>query len=783
MLRIRIVVTCLSLVSGLSNLSAADFEVAEGFDATASVKKGLVQHPISGAIDHRGRLFITESIELNSSRESSIDQPQSVIKRLEDSDSDGVFDTAIVFAEQLNSPQGLVWVDDSLYVLAPPYLWKFPDRNDDGKADGREKIVDGFSIPEEGLSTHGPFLHPNGRLYWTQGRHRFSIPDPDTGQIIQTGTAAHLWFSSISGGDVATFAGGGMDSPSEIDFTDGGEIVGVINQFYGRPRGDSIAHWIYQGAYPRRDQNLALSELPRTGDLLPAVHNFGHSEVTGICRYRSGLLENDWVDQWFTSHFDDARLTRTQLQPNGATFESVGTETVFQIRNATAHLTDVIEDHNGDLLIFDNGTSHLGTSDTPTEGSSKSKGNIYRLSRQGSSYFRPDYPDWDNLTAADVAALLGANESWIQSKAITELAVRGAPAIPELRGLLMQANATDRTRRNAVWTLARMNFSEAADLIYEALKDISPEVRQTACQAMGVTRSWQNVAANQPAERSIELERNRTITGALAKIVRSDSPAVARSAAEALGRMGEFRAIGALLGRLGRVGNDRFLEHSLIYALIEIDDYEATHAGLSSENPDVLNGVLWAIEEMPSSQIEIFDVLPLLESSHSKLRESAIAIATKHPDWDAGLANRFFEWTDELTEHQKLTLNEIVPLMQTSPPVIDYLSSLILSGKQDQVTLGLELLSRSPISELAEDWDKVFFSTLSPDGDSTALSLTLEILFHHPLPRFRSHLESLTASEDLPSSTQEKALEVLSLIPPPAPPVRATPTDPVDKGQ
>src|SRR5690606_34644817 len=134
---------------------------------------------------------------------------------------------------------------------------------------------------------------------------------------------------------------------------------------------------------------------------------------------------------------------------------------------------------------------------------------------------------------------------------------------------------------------------------------------------------WQIVAANQPAERAIELERNRTLSGALAGIVRGDGPAVARAAAAALGRMAEHRAIGALTGRLGRNEGDRFLEHALIYALIEIDDFEATREGLDAEDPAILSGVLRALDQMASSELEVLDVLPFLESENAALRETA----------------------------------------------------------------------------------------------------------------------------------------------------------------
>jgi hypothetical protein len=211
-----------------------------------------------------------------------------------------------------------------------------------------------------------------------------------------------------------------------------------------------------------------------------------------------------------------------------------------------------------------------------------------------------------------------------------------------------------------------MRFSEATDLIYAALTDPSPSVRQTACNGIQVTRSWQSIAANEPAERQIELDRNKTISGALASIVRNDTSSVARSAAAALGVMGEFRAIGAILGRLGRVVDDRFLEHALIYALIEINDYETTKNALSSENPRVIKGTLIALSEMSESKLEALEVLPFLAHPNDALRKAVHQICVKNHKWDAALANRFVRWNGDFNENRLETLFDIVPLFLDS---------------------------------------------------------------------------------------------------------------------
>ena len=66
--------------------------------------------------------------------------------------------------------------------------------------------------------------------------------------------------------------------------------------------------------------------------------------------------------------------------------------------------------------------------------------------------------------------------------------------------------------------------------------------------------------------------------------LQSGQPAVQRVAAEALGRIGDARAVPHLIAA-SAAPVDRVLEHSLTYALIEIGDPASTAAGLQRRPP------------------------------------------------------------------------------------------------------------------------------------------------------------------------------------------------------
>ena len=109
-------------------------------------------------------------------------------------------------------------------------------------------------------------------------------------------------------------------------------------------------------------------------------------------------------------------------------------------------------------------------------------------------------------------------------------------------------------------------------------------------------------------------------------------PALQRAAAEALGRVGRVQAIPGLLAAAGaRV--DRVLEHSLIYAMIEIGDRAAIEAGLQAAASRTRRAALIALDQIDSGAVRPEGLIPLLDSPDLVLKDTAWWIAARHPEW------------------------------------------------------------------------------------------------------------------------------------------------------
>ena len=107
----------------------------------------LVNRPIEASLDNRGRLYVTDSSGSNAPVKEQLENKPHRVVRLEDTDGDGVYDKSSIFADHLMFPEGCLWFKGSLYISAPPLIWKLTDTDDDGVADVREEWLDAKRSP------------------------------------------------------------------------------------------------------------------------------------------------------------------------------------------------------------------------------------------------------------------------------------------------------------------------------------------------------------------------------------------------------------------------------------------------------------------------------------------------------------------------------------------------------------------------------------------------------------------------------------------------------------
>ncbi|MFM9081111.1 MAG: PVC-type heme-binding CxxCH protein, partial [Opitutaceae bacterium] len=454
--------------------------VPEGFTVELVAGPPLVNRPISIAFDEAGRLYATDSSGLSERAQKQFEEKPHRVVRLEDADGDGRFERATEFADRMMFPQGAMFHDGSLFVAAPPHIWKLTDADGDGIAEKREIWWDGKTLTGCANDVHGPQLGPDGWFYWTKGafaEQRHTLGD---GREFVT-RAAHIFRSRPDGTGFEPVLAGGMDNPVGVAFTSAGErfLVGTFFQIPAAGRRDGIIHSLYGGVYGK--ENAASDGHPRTGDLMPIMTHMGAAAPSGTTAYRSAVFGPEFTDNLFVCYFNLRRISRHELIPDGATFRTRDSDFVTS-DHPDFRPTDVLEDADGSLLIVDTGGWYKICCPTSQLAQPDVLGGIYRIRRTGAS--RVEDPrglkvNWTALDAAGLSRLLSDPRPDVRERAMFRLGQKGAAAVPVLKSLLTPA-ASEETRTAAIWALARIAGPEARSAARSALNDRSPKVLRAA---------------------------------------------------------------------------------------------------------------------------------------------------------------------------------------------------------------------------------------------------------------------------------------------------------------
>ncbi len=673
----------LALAPAAADPEEPPIQVPEGFTVEKVAGPPLLERPMLAGFDEEGRLFVCVSSGFNLLKGTSDllvkDPPHSVV-RLEDADGDGRFDKSTLFADRMTWPMGALWHDGALYVASAPYLWKLEDADGDGVADRRNVFVGKFDFGGNGCDLHGPFLGPDGRLYWANCHRGFEIPRAD-GTLFK-GKAAGVFRIRPDGKEVEFLCGGGMDNPVEVAFTDEGEAFATVNIIAGNPRNDAIIQCVEGGAFPKEGNR----HFRRTGDLLPTTIDLGWVAPAGLLRYRSGALGPGTEGNLFSALFNVRKVQRHAIERAGAMFRRTAVEDFIVSSHPDFHPTDILEDADGSLLLVDTGGWFLRGCPTSRVEKPEFKGGIYRIRRKGMPRVEDPWGRaiaWKELGPERLRALLDDPRFAVRDRAVHELSKRGAAAVEPLVETLKRSSSA-RARRNAVWALTRIDDRAARKPVREALADPEESVRIAAAHSAGLHRDPEAVRAF--------LER-----------MKLDGPAVRRNAAAALGRTGDRKAVPALLEGLA-AGGDRYLEHALTWALIELADPEATRKGLADPSAGVRRGALVALDQMEGGNLARAEVTPHLDPSNPALLQAALGIITSRPEWAGetlGLLRRWLEKEDLPAE-----LSGVLAAFARDGGVQDLVAQALRGGKASPALrlLLLESMARAPLDRLPPTW-------------------------------------------------------------------------------
>ena len=275
-----------------------------------------------------------------------------------------------------------MWFDGSLYVAAPPSIWKLTDTDGDGVADQREEWFQGKTLTGCANDLHGPYLGPDGWIYWCKGAFAEQTYERPGKPPFVT-RAAHIFRRRPGGTAIEPVMTGGMDNPVDVVFTPGGERIFTATFLEhpqrGRRDGADPRHLrrrLRQGA--RRHRRPQADRRPHAGAGAPRPRGAGGPDPLRVARVRRRVPRQPLrrAVQPAQGHAPRARAERRDVQePRHATSSSSN--------NRDFHPTDVLEDADGSLLVVDTGGWYKLCCPTSQLAKPDVLGAIYRVRRKG----------------------------------------------------------------------------------------------------------------------------------------------------------------------------------------------------------------------------------------------------------------------------------------------------------------------------------------------------------------------------------------------------------------
>ena len=534
---------------------ARDVRVAEGFDFSVFATPPAVNYPVFVAASTDGTVYVS------SDGNGSLDRKPHMgrVLRVRDTNGDGQADEVRAFVPDIDSPRGLVWDHDRLYLLHPPDISVFLDRDGDGVAEERQTLVRGigwtFKDRPADHASNGLSLGIDGWLYAAIGDFGFMEAVGTDGRTLQ-----------LRGGGVVRFRpdGSGLEVWADgtrniLEVAVGPELEGIARDNTNDGGGWDIRLHHFSGmtqhGYPRLFKNFG-------DEIIQPLADYGGGSGCGAAWIDEPGFPAAWNDAPFTADWGRERVFHHGLKPKGATFEASQEEFLRLPR-----VTDL--DVDGNSAVY--AASWKGASFTWV---GPEVGFLVKVTPKG---FKPEpMPDWDKLDAKGLASQLASPSARRRLEAQRALIRRRLQAGPMLLAMAKDPRQPLHGRIAALFTLALENGPGAAASMSSLLGD--PTVAPWALRALGDMPESARVPA-------------RKVTAALA----SSDPVARREAAITLARWKATRQAGALFPLMADA--DPVVAHTAVQAVVALQPVKAAFSSLDDARtkPAVRDGLLRAL--------------------------------------------------------------------------------------------------------------------------------------------------------------------------------------------
>jgi putative membrane-bound dehydrogenase-like protein len=447
--------------------SVRRMKVADGFRVRLVAAEPVVRQPVTLEFDDRGRIWVIQYLQYPTPaglKPVQVDQylrtvydrvpeppprgPKGAdrISILEDPDGDGRYRKARDFVTGLNLASGMAVGHGGVFVVQPPYLLFYPDRNGDDVPDGDpEVLLTGFGLEDAHALANSIQWGPDGWLYGAQGS---TVTAHVRGLEFQQG----IWRYHPLTKAFELFAEGGGNTWG-VDFDRHGNLIAGTNW------GDkAMLHQVQGGYYikgfgkhgPLHNAHTYgyFDHVPYTG------FRGGHVTCGGIV-YQGGTFPDSFRDTYVAANPLANAVYWHVLERQGSSFQAhfggellLGNDTWFRP-------IDCLTGPDGAVYVADWYDKRINHVD-PVDNWDRSNGRIYKIEPKEPRPLpgpRPGRgPALGKLSSKELIGLLDHPDDWYVRTARRLLAERRDPSVvPELRQMVLDNKG--QLALEALWAL------------------------------------------------------------------------------------------------------------------------------------------------------------------------------------------------------------------------------------------------------------------------------------------------------------------------------------------
>lgn len=548
---------------------AESFILPEGFVAECVASEPMVEEPVLAVWDSNGAMYVAEmrSYMQDEKGTGTKTLKNGRIKRLVDTNGDGIMDKATIFADNLNLPRMILPLDGRIAVVETDHtrVWSFKDTNNDGVADEKTVLMEG----RPGSGTRS-VEHQDSGLIWNLDNWIYTSYNNERYRLTN-GT----WKSETQPNHWAQW-GLAHDDEGRIFYSNNNELM-TKDQI---PR----VYWEHAirstGKKPRFYPNLGTPydnsfshalNLVNTGDRGGKSKAGLRKRITSGCGqsiYRGNGLPMELYGNYFacdpTIHmvkrgiFDHKNGKLEVSNPYGEEDFMVSSDFYFRPVNTMTgpdgclYVVDMYRGIIQDSPWYDNNAQKFAKESNVV--GVKRNGRIWRIRHRDVT--PKALPLMQKESTASLIRHLASSNGWYRDTAQKTIILRTdrEEVVPLLEGIVRYNIYQPKMRLHALWTLEGMGLV-SLELLKEALQDRDESVLKAAIRI---------------SEKYIK-DKNNEVISLLSPLVKSDKPEVVKQLILSLGYSDDEKAL-------------RIIEKSILNHLEHEGVYLAAMASLWGKN-------------------------------------------------------------------------------------------------------------------------------------------------------------------------------------------------------